>query len=233
MSKNAHSDRVLNSLGGLIAVVFLFAAPSLVAAQVPSQEKIALIRRAVVFITTYDARGKPLLQGSGFFIAPDRIATNMHVIKEAHRIRIDTVDGKTSIVKNVIAVDEKSDLALLHLDAPNNGASILSLEDSAPVEGEAIVVLSNPRGSRWKLTQGQVGRIWEFKDTGNRLQITAAIFPGSSGGPVLNARGRVIGIVVMHLESDDSLNFAVPAESLKTLQASVSVTLNRRSALDP
>ena len=210
-----------------MVVVFLFTFAPLVAAQTAfpedSAEKILLLRRAVVIVTTVDSEGKPLLQGSGFFIAADRIVTNMHVIKDAGHIRIEMFDGNTSTIHNVVAVNEREDLALLQMEAPNADASILQLADSAPVEGEAIVVMSNPRGSQWKLTQGLVGPIWEFNGTGNRVQITASILPGSSGGPVVNKEGHVVGIAAMHIESTDDLNFAVPAESLKALQASTRI----------
>lgn len=214
--------------------VFLFALASTVAAQTAlpgkSDEKIALLRRAVVIITTLDEQGRPLLQGSGFFIAADRIVTNMHVIKDAELIRIETFNGHTYTVQRVIAVDEREDLALLQMDGPFADATFLQLAGAAPVEGEAIVVVSNPRGTQWKLTQGRVGPIWKFKGVGKRVQITAAILPGSSGGPVVNKKGHVVGVAVMHLESStDKLNFAVPVGSLKALQASTSMATFRPS----
>ena len=212
----------------------LFALASLVTAQSAntkdSAEKIALLKRAVVVVTTFDREGNPLLQGSGFFIAADRIVTNMHVIKDAGLIRIETFDGHSSTIHNVVAVNEKEDLALLQMEAPNADVATLQLADSAPVEGEEIVVMSNPRGSQWQLTSGQVGRVWEFKGTGNRIQITASILPGSSGGPVVNKDGHVVGIAVMHLPSVNDLNFAVPAESLKALQASTVIASFRSLA---
>lgn len=215
-----------------MACFFLFALAPLVTAQSAltkdSTQKIDLLKRAVVVVTTFDREGNPLLQGSGFFIARDRIVTNLHVIRDAGLIRIETFDGQTSTVPNVVAVNEREDLALLQTEAPNAEVATLQLADSAPVEGEAIVVISNPRGSQWKLTSGQVGPVWEFKGTGHRIQITASILPGSSGGPVVNKEGHVVGIAVMHLPSIDDLNFAVPAESLKALQAST-VTASFRS----
>jgi S1-C subfamily serine protease len=221
----------------LLAIAFLFACTALVAPQTPqiafpeiSADKISLLRQAVVIVTTEDSQGKPLLQGSGFFIAADHIVTNMHVIKDAGLIRIETFDGHISTVRDVIAVNEREDLALLQLEAPNANATILQLADSAAVEGEAIVVMSNPRGSQWKLTRGQVGRIWKFKGTGNRIQITAQILPGSSGGPVVNKQGYVVGVAVMHVESTNDLNFAVPARSLKALEVSRSITTFRPSS---
>jgi S1-C subfamily serine protease len=198
----------------LLAGALLFIAASPVCAQASVPEKIELLKRAVVIVTTDDERGKPLLQGSGFFIARDLIVTAMHVIKHAGRIRIKTIDGRTSTVQTVIAADEKSDLALLQIGKPFPDATFLQLEEAMPVEGEAIIVLSNPQGFPWKVTRGQVGLTWEFGGFGERMQITASILPGSSGGPVINERGRVVGIADLHILGADDLNFAVPVESL-------------------
>jgi len=208
-----------------MVVILLLAFASQTAAQRASHknsvDRILLLKRAVVIVTTVDRQGKPLLQGSGFFVAADRVVTNMHVIKDAGLIQVEMFDGHTSKVQNIVAVNERDDLALLQLETPNPDTPILRLAESAPLEGEAILVMSNPSGSQWKPTEGKVGAIWRFKGTGNRIQITASVLPGSSGGPVVNREGNVVGIAVMHLESNDDLNFAVPAKSLKALQASL------------
>ncbi len=226
-ASNSHPVRVMT---GLMAVVFVFVAASLITAHEPSDEKIGSFKRAVVIVTTYDDHGEPLLQGSGFFITPDRIVTNFHVISHASEIRIKTFAGKTFTVQTVIATDAGSDLALLQMDAPCPNVTTLQVVDESPTEGESIVLLSNPQGSHWKVTHGRVGRIWQFASIGRRMQITAGVFPGSSGGPVLNQQGQVVGIAVMRMDSADDLNFAVPAESLKTLQASASLAGNRTAA---
>ena len=213
-----------------MAAVFVFFAASLVIAHEPSREKIESLKRAVVIVTTYDDRGCPLLQGSGFFITPDRIVTNLHVISHASEIRIKTFAGKTFTIKTVIATDGSADLALMQMDAPCPNATTLQVEDESPLEGESIILLSNPQGSHWKVTPGRVGRVWQFENIGRRMQITAGVFPGSSGGPVLNRQGNVVGIAVMRMDSADNLNFAVPAESLRTLQVSASVAGDRATA---
>ena len=208
-----------------MAFLFLLAFCSPAAAKTPSRknsvDKIALLKRAVVIVTTVDRQGKPLLQGTGFLIAVDRVVTNLHVIKDAGLIQIEMFDGRTSTIRNILAVNERDDLALLQIEAPNPDVAILQLADTAPLEGEPIHVMSNPRGSQWQLAQGRVGPIWQFKGTGKRLQISASVLPGSSGGPVLNKEGRVVGVAVMHVESPDDLNFAVPVKGLKALQTSL------------
>jgi serine protease Do len=200
----------------LILPIIFVCAPTVLAEQ-PSGQMLATVKHAVVIVTTYDERGKPLFQGSGFFIATDCIVTNAHVIKQASLIRVKTFSGKMVNIQRVIASDASADLALLQTDTPCPRVTPLEVDYSTPVEGEPITVVSNPQGSHWKTTQGQIGTTWEFQDSGRRIQINASVLPGSSGGPVVNQNGRVIGIAVAHTASADDLNFAIPAESLRTL----------------
>jgi serine protease Do len=217
------ASRLRPLISSLTSLAILLAAASFASSSVhdheSSQSQLAQLKQAVVVITTYDGRGKPLLQGSGFFIDPEQVVTNMHVIKGASQIRIETFAGTTTTVQSVVATNEKNDLALLRIAQPCPNSAILQLVAAPPVEGESIVLVSNPQGSRWKVTRGNVGMVWEFAGIGTRLQITAAISPGSSGGPVVNERGQVIGIASLHANSADDLNFAVPVESLRDLQA--------------
>jgi serine protease Do len=126
-------------------------------------------------------------------------------------------------------VSETEDLALLQLEAPEENAAVLQIADSEPAEGESVLLMSNPGACRWKLTLGKVGPTWKFKETGKWIQISASILPGSSGGPVVNQKGRVVGIAAMHMKGSEDLNFAVPAESLRALHAATRVAANRHS----
>lgn len=204
-----------------------------VAAQTPSTEVVARAKRAVVLITTYDNHGKPQYQGSGFFLTPERVVTNLHVINSAREIRISTFTGRRVFVDSVLATDKADDLALLQLHSPCSDVATLGLEDLEPLAGDSVIVVSNPLGSHWQVTVGEVGAIWDFFDIGKRMQITAGLLPGSSGGPVLNLQGRVIGIAAMHTGSADDLNFAVPAARLKALQTTAATsTLSASSRRD-
>jgi S1-C subfamily serine protease len=207
----------LASLAVLIAVA-LFASSSTQASGF-SENRVTQLKRAVVIITTYDAEGNALLQGSGFFIDTDQVVTSLHVIKGANQIRLETFSGTFATVRSVVATDKETDLALLRLAQPCPDVAILPLVSTPPHEGEAIMLVSSPQGSRWKVTQGNVGLLWEFSGISNRLQITAAIAPGSSGGPVVNEQGHVIGIAALYVHSIADLNFAVPVSSLRNLRA--------------
>lgn len=216
---NRHVAGSLSAIPALIVFVgiLLIAAP-VGRAQETSSGQIARLKQAVVIVTTYDESGKPMLQGSGFFIDSGQVATNFHVIKNASQIRVETFDRTVSIVRNILATDEKNDLALIQLDSTSRQSAFLTMNAAAPAEGELITVISSPQGSRWKVTRGAIGLLWEFQGWGERLQISAAIAPGSSGGPVINAGGEVIGVAAMYFNSVDDLNFAVPIARLQALQ---------------
>ena len=211
-----HIGRTLSAL--IFAAALLFSSADASAQESPAIQ-LTRLKQAVVIVTTFDGHGKPLLQGTGFFIERGQIATNFHVVRNAKQIRVETFDGAVSTVKAILATDEKSDLALMSVDAPFARSTILPLTTSAPSEGESIRVISNPQGSSWKVTHGATGLLWEFHGLGERLQITAAIAPGSSGGPVINSSGQVVGIAAMYFNSVSNLNFAVPVARLHALQA--------------
>jgi len=120
------------------------------AASAPAQESLpALVRRvkpSVVSVLTYDAKGEPLISGTGFFIRPGEVVTNMHVIRGAHRVEIHTLDGKgrTYPVAGALSVDEEADLALLSVDLPAERSRPLTFASTLPDEGEQIFVIGNP-----------------------------------------------------------------------------------------
>src|SRR5712692_9623105 len=102
-----------------------------------------LVRRvkpSVVSVLTYDAKGEPLISGSGFFVRPGEVVTNLHVVRGAHRVEIHTLEGKgrTYPVAGWLAIDEEGDLALLSVDLPPDRSRVLSLSSSLPEEGEKV-----------------------------------------------------------------------------------------------
>lgn len=176
------------------------------------------VKAAVVLITTFDEKGKPLQQGSGFFVEQNRLITNFHVIDGASRSQIKTFDGNIYPVQGVVGVNKKRDLALLFVNVSPSRSWALEVEESPPREGEEIIVVHNPVGSSWKVSKGRTSHIWDFQVIGELISITASLAPGSSGGPVVNLQGRVIGIATMHVDAADDLNFAVPSELITALR---------------
>ncbi len=163
-----------------------------------------------------DANGQPLSLGSGFFVRDGQIASNLHVVEGAARGYAKLVGQKTKHdIEGITAVDPQRDLVVLKISAAGAPALALGSSDAVQV-GESVYAVGNPQGLEGTFSQGIVSSIREVgADT--LLQITAPISPGSSGGPVLNGKGEVIGVSVATFRGGQNLNFAIPSSYLKTL----------------
>ncbi len=177
------------------------------------------IKPSAVAVETFDASGKSLSRGSGFFIAPDRIITNRHVIERSSRVEILLNNGRKYTARGILAVDGEGDLALIQVSVPPEFAIALPILDTAPEEGESIVVIGNPFGLEGSVSNGIVSAVREIPGYGKIIQITAPISPGSSGSPVVNMRGEVIGIATLQAAEGQSLNFAVPSGRISRMEA--------------
>jgi len=160
-----------------------------------------------------------LSQGSGFFVSSrGDIVTNYHVCNSADSAIVRTFDEKIFIVKGVIAEDEESDIIMLTTDAPKDSYPFLQITSNLPVEGENIIAIGSPLGLEHTTSNGIVSSVRVTKDGKKLIQITAPISPGSSGGPVINMKGQVIGIASYQLVRGQNLNFAVSGEQINLLQ---------------
>ena len=212
------------------ALVFaIFAMP--VWAQDFLPELVKRIKPSSVAIETFDGKGNSLSRGSGFFVAADRVITNRHVIEKASRVEIHLIDGKKFIAKGVLAVDGEGDLALLQVDVPPALASALPISKTVPQEGESILVVGNPFGLEGSVSNGIVSAVREISGYGRIIQITAPISPGSSGSPVVNMYGQVVGVATLQAAEGQSLNFAVPAERISQLKVTDLQTVSSLSAV--
>lgn len=152
--------------------------------------------------------------GTGFFLKGSKlILTNLHVISKATDINIKAGDGKTYTPESVNFVDPVNDLALIQV-SENYTPDGLSLGSSDDIEeGDKIFVIGNPAGFELTLSEGIVSgkRNVDPITNANRetVQITAPISPGSSGSPVFNKRGKVIGVASIGSRGElQNLNFA-------------------------
>jgi tetratricopeptide (TPR) repeat protein len=210
----------------LLALTFLIAIAHGVAAQDELPELVRRIKPSAVAIETFDARGEKLSRGSGFFVGPDRVVTNRHVIDNAYKAEIHSYTGAVYPVKGVIAVDAEGDLALLRVDAPANQVRPLPLDRTSPQEGESVVVIGNPLGLEGSVSNGIVSAVRDIPTFGRIIQITAPISPGSSGSPVVNMLGQVIGVATLQITGGQSVNFAIPSERISQLQEGVLLSLS-------
>jgi serine protease Do len=163
-------------------------------------------------------------EGSGFFISPDGYAvTNYHVVDHAKSVQVTTDDGATYTAK-VIGTDQKTDLALIKVDA-NKSFTYVKFGDTPPRVGDWVVAVGNPFGLGGTVTAGIVsarGRDIGAGPYDDYIQIDAPINKGNSGGPAFNSNGEVIGVnTAIYSPSGGSvgIGFDIPAETAKMVIA--------------
>jgi len=202
-------------IGAIPAIVILLTLGAPATAETP-QEIAETVSPSVVLLAMEDSNGQPLSLGSGFVVCKDVVATNMHVIEGAARGYAKLVGNKTKHnIRGIVASDAARDLVLLSVDGLE--ADALSIGDSNAVAvGDAVYAVGNPRGLEGTFSAGIVSSVRKVGDD-SLLQITAPISPGSSGGPVVNSKGEVIGVAVATFKGGQNLNFAIPSQYLSAL----------------
>lgn len=157
--------------------------------------------------------------GSGFVVdSSGTIVTNFHVIDGLKAAAVKVSSGDVYDQVRVRAFDKRKDLAVLQI--PAFGLPALPLANSDEIQpGQPVVLIGNPKGLEASIATGIISGIREWN--GFRvIQHDAASNPGNSGGPLLDAQGRVIGVLSFKLEETEGLNFAVPANYARGLLAS-------------
>ena len=174
---------------------------------------------STVLIVMEDANGRPLSFGSGFFVRDAEIASNLHVIKGAARGYVKLIGDKSKYdIVGTTMIDEEMGLALLKISFSRSQSLSLGNSDSVQV-GEPVYAVGNQQSLEGTFSQGIIHSIRNI-GADKLLLITAPISPASSGGPVLNREGEVIGISVATFKGGQNLNFAIPSSHLKLFATS-------------
>lgn len=188
-----------------------------------ARELTTALRQSVVKLTRADG------YGSAFVIRPDGIiVTNFHVIDGAPSMTAQFEDGREIPVAGYLAVSEGKDLAILKLDG-QAGLVPLTFETEEPETGEAAYVYGAPRGRGYSLSDGIVTAL----NTGVQIaplvdpaatwiETTTLIAPGNSGGPLVNDRGKVVGVVSNYKREGQDLNLAIAARHIDELMREAS-----------
>jgi serine protease Do len=202
--------KVVPGIRYLLASLFLVSIASSAQQSVPKSPATILKENDSALALILSADDSSVSLGSGFFIADGTaVVTNFHVVAGAKKVVLKTGNGQVLSSDTLYAFDEKKDLAILRVAAPNR-SHVAAIGDSDKVAvGESIVVVGNPEGFEKSVTNGLISGVRTF-DEQKLFQISAPISHGSSGGPVFNDRGEVIGVVVAFLKDGQNLNFAIP-----------------------
>lgn len=204
-----------------IALAAAVLAPAAARAQNPTPREIAAAaQRATVQIRALDASGDVDGLGSGFFVRPDGvIVTNFHVIEDAHALQVETFDGEVYDNVYYVTSDPRRDVAVLKI--PVEDAVTLRLgtdADTATAVGAEVYAMGHPLGQTSTFSDGLVSAHRTLEGV-SMIQISAPISSGSSGGPVMDVRGEVIGVATMVLSGGQNLNYAVPVRYVRPLLA--------------
>jgi len=162
--------------------------------------------------------------GSGVIVDEDGwIVTNWHVVRRATRITVVLADG-TKFDAQYVSGDENNDLALLKIEPKKPMPYVEIAGDSQPLLGETVMAIGDPFGLEHTVTRGVISARNRSYDNGDArfddiLQTDAAINPGNSGGPLIDTRGRLVGINMAILSQAQGIGFAIPAKRVANLLA--------------
>ena len=214
---------------------YLLALSVLMASLATAQETVdwsSLVEKVMpTVVTIVSADAKDIVQGSGFIISSDgKIVTNFHIVTGKPAILARRLDGSFLIIKGILALDKESDLAILQAEGRNLPFVLLGDSDEVKV-GEAICVIGSPMLLEGTVSAGIISAVRDLRDGRKLLQITAPISEGSSGSPVFNRKGEVIGVASFTLSKGQNLNFAVPSNAVKALLRRLGISTKPLSPL--
>jgi len=164
-----------------------------------------------------------LATGSGFMIDEHTLVTNRHVIEDSSQLEVSTYDGH-AVDATAVRSTTAADLAIIRVNETLPVAAHLA--DKDPQTGDAITVIGYPGGGRLTTTSGIVlGSVQDPLNgsVGTVLGTTAKVEPGSSGSPVLNADGDVVGVI--YAKNDVDQSFKIPVSTLRDLLAQESLLI--------
>jgi tetratricopeptide (TPR) repeat protein len=187
------------------------------------------IRPAVVTVIAYNINQEVTNIGTGFFIDKyGHLITNHHVLDGRYKAEVRTADGDTYPIKLVVADNKATDLVKVLVDIPRNKIKWVKTASSLPSIAEQIIVVGSPMGLEQTVSEGIVSSIRKIPSVGDFFQMSAPISQGSSGSPVMNLKGKVVGVATFQMVRGQNLNFAVSTKSVKKLKpvkAGMSVSL--------
>ncbi|MEM7231022.1 MAG: trypsin-like peptidase domain-containing protein, partial [Planctomycetota bacterium] len=200
-----------------------------------TEDLVKRVRESVVVIKSSDRAGEQRGLGSGFIVdSSGVVVTNAHVLGRGRPFVVELASGETKRAVTMLAVDESRDIAIFRIEAENLKA--LELGKSKEVRaGQAVAAVGNPLGFEFSAAKGIVSSVDREVLGHSMIQIAMTIEPGSSGSPVVDLSGKVLGVIAV--KSGAALGFAVPVDVVSELLKSPQPVPMERwltiGALDP
>lgn len=180
-------------------------------AEEPLPDFVEKAQAAVVTIFVYEDGSWTPSQGTGFFIAPGRVATARHVVDTGTSGRIETADGKLYTITGVLDDDPEMDLALIAVDAPDDAAPFVPVAAELVGKGDDVIIIGSFRARVGRVNRGRVEDVRETAGFRKILELHAPLDRGVSGGPVFNMTGKVTGVMSQGSRIDELGFLAVSA----------------------
>lgn len=198
----------------LFNILFVMTLVSFTSCKKDLKEIIADTKQATFTVYTFDEYGSPSGSGSGFFIDKDGTAiSNFHVLDGSTKAVIKTEDGIEYEIDQVLASDEKWDIAKFTVkNIANKEFPFLTFANKVVEQGDKVYNISAPLGLEHSVSEGIVSSL-RSDSHGKVIQITAPISPGSSGSAILDERGEVIAVATFQKQGGQNLNFGVSIDS--------------------
>lgn len=195
----------MRNLFAILVVLAVLAGPSLC----PATDFSSIFEKNKNSVVTIKA-GKSL--GTGFYVSPNLIVTNIHVIRNSADISFSNAyDQGFSAVHHIVATDDAHDLAVLYAEKEGPPVTLATSKNLVP--GMELVCIGSPQGYEKTFTSGNYSQMRE----NGLMQISIPVSPGSSGSPVFNVTGEAVGVVVAQRKEAQNLNFAIPSEFVLAL----------------
>ncbi len=203
----------------VIIGLLMMAVYDAVLAETDLTELVKNIQPAVATVVAYDVNGNVASLGTGFFISKEgHLVTNYHVLFGKFKAEIKTADGETYPIKTIVAQNQITDLLKVRVDIPAERIHWLAVSDEPPSIAQHVVVVGSPMGLELSVSDGIVSSVREIPGAGTFYQISAPISPGSSGSPVVDMKGKVVGVATFQFLQGQNLNFAIASKSILELQ---------------
>lgn len=216
--KNKGLFVLLALLVAAAAAAFILLSPDKEVPFSENPEAISAAASSVVRLDCYDKNGELYATGSGFAMFEDgTIVTNYHVIADGvYSITAQREDGMSFGINHIVAYDAQKDIAIIKTNAATGMTLLAPGDPTSMSKGENVVAIGSPLGILNSVSEGIFSGY--LSDSGESyIQFTAAISHGSSGGPLFDDRGNVIGITSASYEDGQNLNLAVPIEEVIAL----------------
>jgi tetratricopeptide (TPR) repeat protein len=205
-----------------ISLTFVLVSIALVSFSQSKLSQLVIQSKPAIFsITCYDKSDIPFSYGTGFFIDSEGTGlTNYHVLEGASYAIVKTLDGNHYRIDQIISQNKKIDLIKFKVKKTSKLFPYLKLCPTNPIEAEEVLVIGNPKELEYSVSNGIISSIRLDEEIGKVIQTTAPISSGSSGSPLLNLKGEVLGVISFTMKEGQNLNFAISVNNIVNLISS-------------